>query len=317
MNDFLNRAKRLVFVGGAPRSGTTLVQNMLDSHPNIFGGPELLHIPDVVDLRTKFKNSIEREWIDSYLSKEVLDERIASFIENILLPVADKHGAEFISEKTPQNVLAFSDLLELFPAAHFIQVIRDPRAIVCSMLQVGSRAKEKGIKTAGFTNDLNSAIHYTKKCIDAGFAACRIAPERIHTVIYEKLVKDPEKESRLICQFLGIKWSENMVNPGRYQHSGENAITKKSDFIWYDQASFRRDPDLKDVAKWQKFLSPRQQLAIARSFRGDENLLSLGYDFSPRGLSKFQCFLGYTLDFLNEARISTGRRLRSLVLRWT
>ena len=42
---------RFIFVGGAPRSGTTLVQNMLDSHPDILGGPEFIHIPDIINLR--------------------------------------------------------------------------------------------------------------------------------------------------------------------------------------------------------------------------------------------------------------------------
>lgn len=43
--------KRYILVGGAPRSGTTLLQNILDSHPDIVGGPEFMHLRDFVELR--------------------------------------------------------------------------------------------------------------------------------------------------------------------------------------------------------------------------------------------------------------------------
>ncbi|NIA09336.1 MAG: hypothetical protein GWP10_06315 [Nitrospiraceae bacterium] len=115
-----NRGKRLIFVGGAPRSGTTLVQNMLDSHPDILGGPEFLHIPHIINLRKGLQHSIEREWIDLICSYDDVDKAICLLIECLLLPLADRHGCKFLSEKTPENVLVFSELISLFPGARFI-----------------------------------------------------------------------------------------------------------------------------------------------------------------------------------------------------
>lgn len=49
------KGERLIFTGGAARSGTTLVQNILDSHPDIVGGPEFLHLEDLMAFKKKGK----------------------------------------------------------------------------------------------------------------------------------------------------------------------------------------------------------------------------------------------------------------------
>ena len=59
-----------------------------------------------------------------------MDRLTARLIEDLLLPLADRHGAPYLSEKTPSNGLVFRELLELFPAARCIFVLRDPRATI-------------------------------------------------------------------------------------------------------------------------------------------------------------------------------------------
>ena len=164
------KGDRFIFVGGSPRSGTTLVQNILDTHTEICGGPEFLHLPDIVGLRNNLYNLIDRGWITKFCSYNQVDRSICSLIENLLLPLADRQGCQFLSEKTPANVLIFSELMELFPQAMFIHIIRDPRAIIAPMIRVGIRNKEKGWKTQDFTTDVSAAISHVKKCFRAGFA---------------------------------------------------------------------------------------------------------------------------------------------------
>ena len=147
-----NDGHRLIFIGGSPRSGTTLLQNMLDSHPLILGGPEFLHLPDIIELRRKLHYSIGREWISLFCTRDDVDRYLISVISKLFLSLSGKYHCEFYSEKTPENILVFSELIELFPEAHFIQVIRDPRAILSSMRQVKKRAIEKGIKQPDFVS---------------------------------------------------------------------------------------------------------------------------------------------------------------------
>jgi len=283
-------SERLIFVGGCPRSGTTLIQNMLDSHPDIFGGPEFLHLQDVIELRKKLRRSISVGWIDLFCSYEDLDGHLRALIQNILLPLADKHGGKYMSEKSPDNILAFSELVELFPEAHFIHIVRDPRAIVSSMQDVCARAKQKNIDIPAYTATPSSRIAYTTKCFDSGFAAVKKFPDKILTVVYESLVKDPEKETLKICRFIGLEWDSRMLAPQKKKHLGEKAITTKSDEIWYDVNTYYQEPHDRNIEKWKKRLSAIQQIRVSRAFKHHKELKALGYDFSLRDISGIKRF---------------------------
>ncbi len=279
-----DRGKYFIFVGGAPRSGTTLVQNMLDSHPDILGGPEFMHLPDIIQLRKKMYDSVRKGGIDLYCSFKDIDEQICSLMEAFLLPFMEKYGGHILSEKTPGNVMIFSELMELFPASHVINVVRDPRAIVASMLQVGKRAKKvKGLKNQDFTHNTSAAINYIKKCFENGFGAAQKAPDRIMTVMYEKLVTDPIFETKRICKFLDLEWSSEMISPQNKNHLGEKPTTRSE--VWYDENSFNRAPVKTEIKKWETQLTLVQKAVILISFRNNKKLASFGYDFSLDNLS--------------------------------
>lgn len=273
------RGKFFIFVGGAPRSGTTLVQNMLDSHPDILGGPEFMHLPDIIQLRKKMYDSVKKRRIDLYCSYEDIDKHIRTLIEAFLLPFMEKYGSYILSEKTPGNVLVFTELMDLFPESKFIHVLRDPRAIVASMLQVGKRAKKvREIRTQNFTHRTSSAINYIKSCLEKGFAAEQKAPARIITVTYERMVAEPVLETKRICKFLDLEWSSDMVLPQDKMHLAEKSTTRFN--VWYDQNSFNRAPVTTEIKKWETQLSQIQKAVILRSFQGDKELGRFGYDFS-------------------------------------
>jgi Sulfotransferase family len=282
-----NRGRQFIFVGGAARSGTTLVQNMLDSHPDICGAPEFHHLPDIVRLRRKLYHSIANGWIDLICSYDDVDSYICSLIENLLLPLADDRGCRFLSEKTPNNVLVFSELIDLFPAAHFIYVTRDPRAVVASLLQVGMRAKKAGWKTQDYTHSVLSSITYINQCLSSGFASQKIAPERVLGVSYESLVTNPENETQRICKFLEMEWCKNMLHPGSMKHLGEKAVTNN---VWYDTNSYNRDPKTYEIDKWRSQLTYVQKVMITTAFSDNADLAQLGYEFSIDGI------LGLTLS---------------------
>ncbi|MGI8860438.1 MAG: sulfotransferase family protein [Rubrobacteraceae bacterium] len=235
---FGGQGRGLVFVGGCPRSGTTLVQLMLDSHPDVCGGPEFDRVPDIVALRDRLRASVDSGRISVYRSKEDVDREIGQLVERLLAPYAGERGCKVVSEKTPWNVLIFRELSEIFPEARFIFCVRDPRAVVASMLRVGDRAKEKGLSSPGHTRSLYSAIETVKKTNDAGFRAAD-GSDRVLTVVYERLVGDPERETARVCAFLGLPWSAEMVKPGEKRHDGEKTL----DGVWYTDDMYYSNPD--------------------------------------------------------------------------
>ena len=309
-----NSGHRLIFIGGSPRSGTTLVQNILDSHPLLLGGPEFLYLQDIVGLRRKLHSSISKGWIDIICTREDVDNYIIGLIKKLFLPLADSNQCEFYSEKTPMNILVFSELLELFPESHFIQVIRDPRAIVSSLQQVKKRAIDKGFKPPYFTANLSASVAYVKKCYDTGFTAEKNNPGKVLTILYENLISDPEKETKTICKFLGIEWNDRMLYPGEKKHLGEAAITVNSDELWYDADKYSKNVESKHLEKWQRNLTLYQKIKTTIAFKDAPELKQCGYDFSLDYLTRNNSILArghYTYLLLGQ----TFYRYLSMVVR--
>jgi hypothetical protein len=299
------RGQRFIFVGGAPRSGTTLVQNMLDCHPEIFGAPEFRNLNRIIELRNRLRQGIDRAAIDAFASAAEVDQLTAQLIEDLLLPLADRHGVPYLSEKTPSNALVFHELLDLFPAARCIFVLRDPRAIIASMLEVGTRAAAQGHPPAQpWTRSLPAAVAYVQRYFRAARAAEAEAPGRVLVLRYETLVAEPKAETRAICDFLGLPWTDAMLSPASRSHPGEEAIVRTA--IWYDPASFRRDPDPAGIDTWKERLTARQKAVITLAFATMPEVSEAGYRLSPGDLTPPEIALGHGARLV--ARLS--RRLQ-------
>ena len=284
MNIPADSDKRLIFVGGSPRSGTTLVQNMLDCHPEILGGPEFLHLPDIMALRKKLHRSIERGWIDTFCTHGEVDARLHRLCLDFLLPLADRHGVRLLSEKTPENVLVFPELAELFQEARFIHVVRDPRAIVASLLEVGSRARQKGLRPAPFAANVEAAIRRVQRSFQCGMETEQRFPQRVLTLRYEDVVQDPAGETRRMCEFLDVPWAPEMCKPGEQPHLGADAITERSNELWYDRKSYYRNPDPSSLTRWRETLKPSDQILVVQAFRNNPLLKALGYTLTLQDL---------------------------------
>jgi hypothetical protein len=258
--------KHLLFVGGAPRSGTTLLQNMLDCHPEITGAPEFKHVVDVMGLRKKMHSSIWFGQLDDWCSYDEVDEAILAFLESFLSRMREKCTTRYLSEKTPTNVLVFTQLLKLFPSCLCIHVVRDPRAVVSSLLEVGKRARAQGKAAPAFIKGFPEAVHYTKKCLDKGIYAEKREPQRVLRVTYEDLVTRTKEETRRVCDFLDLEWHPAMLRPSSKKHPNERAMTCERNSIWYDTASFNRDPEAQSLQKWATLLTAEEQEEIVRAF---------------------------------------------------
>jgi hypothetical protein len=308
-----DRLTRYIFVGGAPRSGTTLLQNMLDSHPEIIGGPEFLHLPDIIRLRQSMQPNLSKGWLDEYCTSNEADAYIKQLIDNFLLPIARNKEVSFISEKTPANISVFSDLAVMYPDAFFIHILRDPRAVVASMLKVGRRARKKGIQTQSFTRNTIHAANFLKKCYAEGAAFQSGNDSRLLTIKYEDLVKNPEALTHRICTFLELSWDSRMLRPDKYEHSGEEAITND---IWYSKEEYKRRPTGAAIDKWKNDLSFAQRSLLYYFFRSNQTLRSHGYqlesEFSSSIVSDLTCIIGRIIFVSLKLKMKIQNQLKRL-----
>jgi hypothetical protein len=271
----------LIFVGGVPRSGTTLVQNVLDSHPQIRGLPEFFMNVPIAHLRGQFQSLITRGMITDICDKDFVDREVRAFIEAFLL--RDTGSRRYVSEKTPDNVFVFATLLDLFPEAKFILVLRDPRAVIHSLLQVAIEARKRSLPVGSSISSLRAAIEYARRGHAAGWSALDKAPGRVFTLKYEDLVSEPVSLTRSLCDYLELDWSESMLTPGEFEHEGERAIVTNPQ--WYDSKRFRRNIEGNSLETWKRELAPHRQVRITEAFQKDARLRALGYDLSLNHLS--------------------------------
>jgi hypothetical protein len=268
--------ERLIFVGGAPRSGTTLVQKVLDSHPEVFGGPEFDWMPHICQLRQRMRGSVRSGRITAFVDDAAIDREIGGLIERLLLPAAERRGARLLSEKTPSNALVFEQLLEILPAARMIFVLRDPRAVVASMMEVKRRAKKQGRPLAKAVRRPLLAARYVRRHIRAGYRAFKKAPERVFVIVYERLLRDPETEVRRLCDFLRLPWNDQLLAPEAQSHVMDEDVEK--DGVWYTSAMWDGGFDSSRIDGWKRSLNLVQQVAVLWTFRKVSFLKEFDYD---------------------------------------
>lgn len=124
----------LIFIGGVPRSGTTLMRAMLDAHPDVRCGQETRVVPRILQMRQHWMRS-QKEVVrleQAGVSKTVLDNAIAAFCLEVIV----RHGepAPRLCNKDPLVLKMGTYVLELFPNAKFLFMVRDGRATVHSII---------------------------------------------------------------------------------------------------------------------------------------------------------------------------------------
>ncbi|WP_417372056.1 sulfotransferase family protein [Gelidibacter japonicus] len=292
---------QLLFVGGAPRSGTTLVQKMLNSHSVIYGGPEFDRLGDIVHLRNLLQYSNERGRSKAYYNSSELDSKVANFILDLLSKPAAESNAHIISEKTPSNIFHLDQILGIDKSAKAIIVIRDPKAIVASMKNVKDKAISAGEPIPDFTKSVSNSISFIEKYWKEGLKAYNNYGDRVHLVLYEELIRESKRELEAICSFLNIEFEIGMTSPGE---SGFNRGNEK-DNIWYTDKDHKRNIDEKSLYKWKEILSTKEVNEI------DSKLTALHKIWLHGGVIKEERELGSILESSNKLRTKIISYLRN------
>jgi len=202
-----DRQSPLIFIGGVPRSGTTLMRAMLDAHPDVRCGEETRVVPRLLQMRSHWKKSQK----ESMRLEEagLTDDVLASAISSFILEVVARHGepAPRLCNKDPFTLKSGSYLRELFPNSKFLFMVRDGRATVHSIIS-------RKVTITGF--DLKSYRQCLQKwnaAISAMNDECKaLGPKHCLPVIYEQMVLHPEQWMKKILNFLEIPWDDKVLH---------------------------------------------------------------------------------------------------------
>ena len=194
-----------IFIGGAGRSGTTLLRVILDSHSRIACGPELKVIPSVADLWAKFRSEYAPFLAESWMGENEVDEIFRGFIANLLEPLRRHEGKARVAEKSPNNVFYFAHLHRIFPDATFLHMLRDGRDVVASLLTM--RWTTPAGAPVDYTRDARLAARYWARAVRAGRDFAQTAGgKRYREIRYEELVSRPEPCLRSLFTYLDEPW---------------------------------------------------------------------------------------------------------------
>ena len=307
-NEYLGEG--LIFVGGAPRSGTTLVQRIFNAHPDIYGGPEFDMLPALIHQRNVMLEKVKCGRIDAFVNEEQVDEVFREMIRALLVPKRNREGATWISEKTPSNALVFLELLALFPKAKYVLCLRDPRSIVASMKEVLLKQKSRGENRSHFVRSVVASVDYINKCWSAGERAVAMA-ESSTIVYYEDLIDSPELSLRRVFDQLEIPFSSKVLDLEGSSYESP-ILNAKSDTAFYSQEQLRSGIRAGSVDKWKSSLGKCDVRYVEQSVRSSSPEVCQRY-----GFSKERAFLPHHWLNMKHSIADIGLLLNRLKLRLT
>jgi Sulfotransferase family len=212
---------RPVFIGGCPRSGTTLVRSMLDSHPDlaiphetrflVYGYRRRARWGDLAlrENREELARCVvdrerSRSWRLSEDPEELVERMVAAppAIGSVLSAgfrlYAERHGKIRWGDKRPSLLLDLDALFAMFPDAQYVNVVRDPRAVVASIRRVGEAHGWNPERIARGTELWDRSARVARRW------RRRLAADQFLEVQYERLVREPRGTLARICAFLDL-----------------------------------------------------------------------------------------------------------------
>jgi len=197
------RSERPVFIVGMPRSGTSLTEQILASHPMVFGAGELMDVgnmvtalPGLVGKSPSYPFNLAR------LTPAILDDFAQKYLDHL---AALDPGAPRVTDKMPQNFLHLGLIALAFPDARVIHCVRDPRDTCLSI----------------YFQNFNEAHNYANKLEDVGRYYRQyeklmqhykgLLNIQIMEVQYEDLVANQENLTRQLLDFAGLDWDDRCL----------------------------------------------------------------------------------------------------------
>ena len=233
----------MIFIVGNSRSGTTMMGRIFGKHPNVYTFGELHFFGQLC--APPFSSKIDKKEIEKLASQlfcvqregyrtygnarrflsetqaflsglSVYPDTPVALFETFLRCEAAENGRTIPCDQTPRNVFYIADILELYPEARIINMIRDPRDVLLSQKRRWKR-RFLGGSDMPMKETLRDWMNYHPITIShiwrtAVNAADRfLQHERVISIYFEELLTYPEKTVKSLCDFVGITYTDEML----------------------------------------------------------------------------------------------------------
>ncbi|MCK5194358.1 MAG: sulfotransferase [Desulfobulbaceae bacterium] len=240
-----------VFLIGFPRSGTTLLDQVLDSHPHI-------QTMEEKDILIQLENQAVDPYKD-YLAvwKSLTSQQIKTLQDQYFQEVDTflaRQAGSVLVDRNPNNTIRAALAWRIFPDAKFILAIRHPLDVCLSCFMQDFEINSANVNF--FT--LSDAVHFYEKVMELWCLFVERLPLNFITVRYEDIVTDLEGEARRLLDFVGVEWDSKVLE--FYEHAKTKGQIKTASYHQVTQPIYRHA-----AYRWkhyEKFCEPfEKQLA--------------------------------------------------------
>lgn len=283
---------RPVFIGGCPRSGTTLLRTMLNSHPELAIPHETRILVDGYRRRTQWgdlrdpenRRQVARWVVERKVSRyrqltddadELVERMVAaaptlgSVLSTGFRLYADRHGKPRWGDKRPSIVLNLDAAFAMFPDAQYVNVVRDPRAVVASIRKVGRQHGWGAHGLPGGTDTWERSVRAADQW------QRRLGPAQFLEVQYEDLVTDTAAVLGRLVEFLDLDVAGLQAMLRHHERADIESKTL--------HAFVSKPVTTERMAAWQEALRPRE-VAFVESVLGHW-MRRYGYEPVASGVS--------------------------------
>tara|TARA_Y100000590_G_scaffold27221_1_gene30537 strand:- start:1998 stop:3545 length:1548 start_codon:yes stop_codon:yes gene_type:complete len=193
--------RKIIFILGMPRSGTSLTEQILSSHNNVFGGGELPFIPSIIN-----KNFLREKNIKNFNKINNIEKKLSKSQDQYLTYASSLDNSEkSFTDKTPLNFRYIGFLVNIFPNIKIINCKRNP-VDTC-----WSNFKNYFAGQINFSNNLEDlAKYYNQYEIIMKFWE-KYFSNNIYNLNYENLVNNSETEIKNLIKFCELNWDPNCL----------------------------------------------------------------------------------------------------------
>ncbi len=314
--DLEETRERIFFIVGTSRSGSTLLQSMLNSHSELVVPPETHFFHSYLELENRFQNSASKTqfrnklidlWYDQKTRirdlgfdkaevKDVADqlelETPLDLFTTQLTLYRKKRDKSIVGEKTPRHILKVKEIMKAYPKAKIISLFRDPRAASYSEIKADFGSPAVTVTTRRWRKYVKMHEQLQQE----------LSKDRYMMLRYTDLIADVEAELQRVCDFLGVEFQESMLE---YYKRDEKGFAE-------GEKSWKKGT-LKPIQKnkneeWKLALKDWQIVLVEET--AGKYLKSLGYDKSGKSLSRVKKLFFQSVD-LGRSAWATITRSRS------
>ncbi len=292
--------EKMLFIVGVGRSGTTLLQSMLNAHPDIAFTPEThfikkyivpwfagkCRLDDALRARQKEDPDLKRLQLPGDAFADALkdgNDPVEQF-RNLLAAYVRRADKRHAGDKDPLNIEYLPQIRKAFPDAYVLHIIRDPRDVMLSRVRSDWG---KGRPLLAHICEHRAHLGKARREGPAFFG------DRYIELFYEDLVRAPENTLTRVCERVGMEYSTDML---RYQEDAEQLV-HGAERKW--KGEVLKPLQKAKIGRWKEELSAGRVRLIEGALR--DEMLETGYAPNGHGLSWVRAWTSLPLWLCEKA----------------